>query len=55
MLLHGNAAVSYGNDCLQGRNEPVSWIWDGLVAEVLPNALQQVGVDFGPGGHLAGN
>jgi hypothetical protein len=33
MPIHGNAAVSYGNDCLQRRNEPVRWIWDGLVAE----------------------
>src|SRR5437868_294161 len=33
MPIHGNAAVSYGNACLQSRNEPVPWIWDGLIAE----------------------
>jgi hypothetical protein len=33
MPIQGNAAVSYGNDCLQARDEPVRWIWDGLVAE----------------------
>src|SRR5579859_6442062 len=33
MPIHGDAAVSYGNDCLQAREQPIPWIWDGLVAE----------------------
>src|SRR5438270_11770891 len=33
MPIHGNAAVSYGNACLQSRNEPVRWVWDGFIAE----------------------
>ena len=33
MPIHGNAAVSYGNAWLQTRHqEPVPWLWDGLVA-----------------------
>jgi hypothetical protein len=30
---HSNAAVSYGNACLQTRKEPIYWLWDGLIAE----------------------
>ena len=33
MPIHGNAAVSHGNDWLQTLKQPVPWIWDGLVAE----------------------
>jgi hypothetical protein len=33
MPLHRDAAVSYGNDCLQHLGQPTRWIWDGLVAE----------------------
>jgi hypothetical protein len=33
MPLHGNAAVSHGNDWLQTLKQPIPWIWDGLVAE----------------------
>src|SRR5262249_37437443 len=33
MPIHGDAAVSYGNDRLQTLGRPVPWIWDGLVAE----------------------
>src|SRR6266852_1265497 len=33
MPLHGNAAVSHGNDGVQTLREPIPWIWDGLVAE----------------------
>src|SRR6266568_9694222 len=33
MPLHGNAAVSYGNDGVQTNKQPIPWIWDGLVAE----------------------
>src|SRR5437016_14201086 len=33
MPLHGNAAVSYGNDGVQTLQQPIPWIWDGLVAE----------------------
>src|SRR6266702_4108554 len=33
MPLHGNAAVSHGNDRVQTDRQPIPWIWDGLVAE----------------------
>ncbi|HZY85996.1 MAG TPA: AAA family ATPase [Gemmataceae bacterium] len=33
MPVHGNAAVSHGNEWLQKLKQPVWWIWDGLVAE----------------------
>src|ERR1700730_16244236 len=33
MPVHGKAAVSQGNDCLQTRKERIPWLWDGLVAE----------------------
>src|SRR5713101_3056243 len=33
MPLHGNAAVSHGNDWVQTLQQPIPWIWDGLVAE----------------------
>src|SRR5437868_9651214 len=33
MPIHGNAAVSCGNTCLQNRNEPIRWLWEGLIAE----------------------
>ena len=33
MPIHSKAAVSYGNAWLQTAKEPISWIWDGLVAE----------------------
>src|SRR5438876_448953 len=33
MPLHGNAAVSHGNDWVQTDKQPIPWIWDGLVAE----------------------
>jgi hypothetical protein len=33
MPIHGNAAVSHGNDWLQTLKQPIPWIWDGLVAE----------------------
>jgi hypothetical protein len=33
MPVHGNAAVSCGNDWLQRLKQPVPWLWDGLVAE----------------------
>src|SRR3954453_181658 len=33
MPLHGNAAVSHGNDGVQTLQQPIPWIWDGLVAE----------------------
>jgi hypothetical protein len=33
MPVHGNAAVSYGNDWLQKLKEPIPWIWEGVVAE----------------------
>jgi hypothetical protein len=33
MPIHGNAAVSCGNDWLRALKYPVPWIWDGLVAE----------------------
>jgi hypothetical protein len=33
MPIHRNAAISYGNDCLQIRNEPIQWIWEGVVAQ----------------------
>ena len=32
MPIHGNAAVSYGNDCLQAERQPIPWLWDGLIA-----------------------
>jgi hypothetical protein len=33
MPVHGNAAVSYGNDGIQNLGGPVRWIWEGLLAE----------------------
>jgi hypothetical protein len=33
MAIHGNAAVSYGNESLQSFKAPIPWIWEGLVAE----------------------
>lgn len=33
MPVQRNAAVSYSNTCVQGFNQSVPWIWDGLVAE----------------------
>jgi hypothetical protein len=33
MPIHGNAAVSFGNEWLQAHDKKVPWIWDGLVAE----------------------
>src|SRR6266540_7221448 len=33
MPLHGNAAVSHGNDWVQTLKQPIPWIWEGLVAE----------------------
>ena len=33
MPIHGKAAVSHGNDWVQGLNRPVPWIWNRLVAE----------------------
>jgi hypothetical protein len=33
MPVHGNAAVSHGNDSLRSFERPVPWIWDGVVAE----------------------
>jgi hypothetical protein len=33
MPIHGNSAVSYGNDWVQKFKDPVPWIWDGVVAE----------------------
>src|SRR5712692_5979755 len=33
MPLHSNAAVSHGNDWVQTLQQPIPWIWDGLVAE----------------------
>ena len=32
MPIHRNAAVSYGNDCMQLLKQPIPWIWDGVVA-----------------------
>src|SRR5437879_4519842 len=32
MAIHGNAAISYGNDCLQSFPKSVPWIWEGVVA-----------------------
>jgi AAA domain len=33
MPIHGNAAVSYGNDWVQTDKQLIPWLWDGLVAE----------------------
>jgi AAA domain len=33
MPVHGNAAISYGNGCVQTFSQSVPWVWDGLVAE----------------------
>src|SRR4051812_19566741 len=33
MSVHGDAAVSFGNDCLQTWQRTVPWVWDGLVAQ----------------------
>jgi hypothetical protein len=33
MTIHGNVAVSYGNDCVQKYDRSIRWIWDGVVAE----------------------
>jgi AAA domain len=33
MPIHGNDAISYGNDWLQTLKQPIPWIWDGVVAE----------------------
>jgi hypothetical protein len=33
MPVHGDAAVSHGNDWVQTLKQPIPWIWDGLVAE----------------------
>src|SRR5882757_5292057 len=32
MPIHGNAAVSFGNDWVQSHDQPIPWIWDGLIA-----------------------
>jgi hypothetical protein len=33
MPIHGNAAVSHDNACLQSSRPRVPWIWDGVIAE----------------------
>src|SRR5690348_1566547 len=33
MAAQGNVAVSWNNACLKSRQEPIPWIWDGVVAE----------------------
>jgi hypothetical protein len=33
MSVHGNAAVSHGNDWVRTLDRPVHWVWEGLVAE----------------------
>jgi hypothetical protein len=47
MPVHGKAALSHSNDCLQTlQQQPIPWIWDGLVAEeavTLLSAPEKVG------------
>lgn len=33
MFKHHKAAISYGNTCIQNRQQSIPWIWEGLVAE----------------------
>ena len=33
MAIHGKAALSHGNEWVQGLERAIPWIWDGLIAE----------------------
>jgi AAA domain-containing protein len=46
MPIHKRAAISHGNDWVQGLDRAVPWIWDGLIAEdaiTLLAALEKTG------------